>query len=139
MESIKEYKTKQRDILLDYVLSTNGSHFTVDNVRNYCIQKNLPIGTATIYRYLEKMVNEHMLTKYFIDEHSAACFEYVGGSEKKYSQDHFHLKCEVCGKLIHLECEELKHLKEHISQEHDFEINSFRSVFYGICSNCKKD
>jgi len=129
------YKTKQQDLLFSYLREMQGKHFTAEEVRAHFEAKKLTIGIATIYRQLEKLVAEGKIQKYFIDEHSAACFEYAGESCNKNEQ-HFHLKCELCGRLIHLECDELEKLGEHVKTEHGFVINPLRTVFYGVCKDC---
>ena len=131
------YKTKQQDLLFSYLQEMQGKHFTAEDVRAHFAQKEISIGIATIYRQLEKLVNEGKIQKYFIDEHSAACFEY-SGKDCNTDEQHFHLKCEICGSLIHLECEELSELGKHLQNEHGFSLNPFRTVFYGICSDCRK-
>lgn len=131
-----QYKTRQRDLLIQFAESTKGSHFTVEDVRKHFEKNNETVGTATIYRWLEKMVCEHFLNKYIIDEKSAACFEYTGETPKT-EKPHFHLKCESCGQLIHLHCEELEGIQNHILEEHGFSVDSFRTVFYGLCKNCR--
>jgi Fur family ferric uptake transcriptional regulator len=50
----------------------------------------------------------------------------------------YHCKCEVCGKLIHLHCEEIKELQAHLFREHHFQLNPMRTVMYGICEDCLK-
>ena len=136
------YKTKQQDLLFSYLREMQGKHFTAEDVRAHFESKNISIGIATIYRQLEKFVSEGKIQKYFIDDHSAACFEYAGENCKSNAQ-HFHLKCEVCGRLIHLECEELNELGGHLQVEHGFVLNPLRTVFYGVCTDCaaknKKD
>ena len=72
------YRTRQLEQLLQYLKETKGSHFTAEDVRAYFSQKEIQIGIATIYRQLEKLVSEGQIQKYFIDEHSACCFEYTG-------------------------------------------------------------
>lgn len=129
------YKTKQQDLLYSYLREMQGKHFTAEDVRTHFEQKKISIGIATIYRQLEKLVNEGKIQKYFIDDHSAACFEYAGDDCSKNEQ-HFHLKCELCGRLIHLECEELQELGGHLKTEHGFVINPLRTVFYGVCTDC---
>ena len=133
------YKTKQQELLFSYLREMQGRHFTAEDVRAHFEQKEISIGIATIYRQLEKLVSEGKIQKYFIDEHSAACFEYAGEEcRSEPGEEHFHLKCESCGRLIHLECEELSCLSEHLQKEHDFQLNPFRTVFYGICADCRK-
>ena len=45
-------------------------------------------------------------------------------------------KCEKCGKLIHLHCDELEEIQTHILKEHRFKMDPMRTVFYGLCENC---
>ena len=130
------YKTKQQELLLSYLREIQGQHFTAEDVRAHFEAKNISIGIATIYRQLEKLVNEGKIQKYFIDDHSAACFEYAG-EECCKNDHHFHLKCELCGRLIHLECDDLEELGGHLKAEHGFVINPLRTVFYGLCTDCQ--
>ena len=129
------YKTKQQNLLFSYLEKTKGKHFTAEDVYSYFSKKEISIGIATIYRRLEKLVSEGQVQKYFIDEHSAACFEYSGNNCKQADQ-HFHLKCEQCLKLFHLECDDLKEVSEHLQSKHKFLLNPYRTVFYGICKTC---
>ncbi len=129
------YKTKQGDILLDYLKSRQGSHVTANEICEHCKAHGTPIGTATVYRHLEKMVDEGIVSKYNIDSNSPACFEYIG-SENCCEEMCFHYKCEKCGKLVHLHCEEFKELCTHLKEHHNFVINPMRTVFYGICEEC---
>ena len=46
------------------------------------------------------------------------------------------ISCEKCGKLIHLHCEELEGIGEHLLKDHGFTLNSMRTVLYGICEDC---
>lgn len=131
------YKTRQQELLINYLEGTGGKHFTAEDVKNHFAEKEITLGTATIYRQLEKLVSEGKILKYFVDEHSAACFEYIGGACSPDEQ-HFHLKCEVCGTLFHLECEELSEIKNHLLADHGFELNPFRTVLYGTCPNCRQ-
>ena len=93
------YKTRQQELLFNYLREMQGKHFTAEDVRAHFAKKEISIGIATIYRQLEKLVSEGKIQKYFIDEHSAACFEYPG-EICNTDEQHFHLKCEVCGKGV---------------------------------------
>lgn len=133
------YKTRQQDLLLSFLKETAGTHFTAEDVKKHFEGSENPLGNATIYRQLEKLVADGRLVKYVIDEKSAACFEYTGESVKDDSQTHhFHIKCEKCGALIHLDCEELDHLVSHLKENHGITLNPLRTVFYGICDKCSK-
>ena len=131
------YKTKQMEELLTFLESAQGRHITVNEIYSYFKEKDISVGTTTIYRHLEKMVNEGLVAKYVIDGTSSACFEYIGNGNSSKESVSYHCKCEKCGKLIHLHCSEVESLKEHMIEKHDFQLNPIRTVFYGICKECR--
>ena len=131
------YKTKQMAELLTFLESVQGKHVTVNEICDYFKEKGISVGTTTVYRHLEKMVKEGVVAKYVVDGTSSACFEYIGDLHNDAETSCYHCKCEVCGKIIHLQCDEVEHLREHICEHHNFIIDSKRTVFYGVCSQCK--
>ena len=92
---------------------------------------------VTVYRQLEKLVKNSSVVKYTIDNTSSACFEYVG-EDNQSKQSTYHLKCEHCGKIIHLSCNEIEEFENHISSHHNFKVDPAKTVFYGLCENCAK-
>ncbi len=135
-EKVK-YKTKQRDHMLEYMGTVGRKHFTAADVCGYFKNNNIPVGTTTVYRQLEQLMKEGKIKKYLIDETSCACYEYIGETEGNDSKTpYYHLKCEKCGKLIHLECHEITEFEEHITRHHGFKINPVRTTFYGLCADC---
>ena len=58
--------------------------------------------------------------------------------EEGKCQNHFHFKCKVCGELYHLDCSFLNTVKNHLCDNHGFEIDSSKTVFYGTCKKCLK-
>lgn len=136
MSNKAQYRTKQRDELLAFMESVAGQHITVNDVCEYFRQHGKTIGTTTVYHQLEKMVNEGLAAKYIIDGSTPACFEYVGERERIRDGASYHCKCEICGRLIHLHCEELPGIQQHILEHHGFAIDPMRTVFYGVCERC---
>ena len=136
MNSKSKYNTRQREVLLDYLETMPGTHITVNDVCEYCKNQGKPIGQSTVYRQLERMVDEGLVNKYIIDANSPACFEYVPEQEQVDLEMCFHCKCERCGKLIHLRCEELAGIAAHLQAQHRFLLDPKRTVFYGICEEC---
>ena len=136
MNPRSKYKTKQREILLDYLESVPGVHITAGDVCEYLKKQGANIGQSTVYRQLESLVAEGIINKYIIDGNSPACFEYVGTDSHADPEICFHCKCEKCGKLIHLHCDELKEIQVHLFSEHQFKVDLMRTVFYGLCEQC---
>lgn len=138
MSSRSAYRTKQKDILLSYLETIPGVHVTAAKVCEHFKSQGTAIGQSTVYRQLDRLVDEGLVKKYVIDANSPACFEYVSG--RHISEDVcFHCKCEKCGKLIHLHCEELSEIQTHLLNDHHFKLNPMRTVFYGLCEDCMKD
>lgn len=136
MAQKSQYHTRQHDELLNYLQTVPGRHITVGDVCEHfrCCGKN--IGTTTVYRQLEKMVDAGLVTKYILEPGSPACFEYVGEESHIEESVCYHCKCEQCGRLIHMHCEELPGLRRHIMEHHGFAIDPTRTVFYGLCADC---
>ena len=138
MNEMTKYRTKQREILISYLEKTPGRHITAGDVCEYFKAQGAPIGQSTVYRQLESLVDEGVITKYSIDAGSPACFEYAG-EHLQGGHICFHCKCEKCGRLIHLHCDELEEIQEHLSREHRFRLDPRRTVFYGLCDKCDSE
>ena len=100
MSTRSQYKTKQREALFSYFASIPGQHFTVSDVCAYFRAQGCPIGMTTVYRQLDRMVDEGLVNKYIIDANTPACFEYIGEASHCTEETCFHCKCEKCGVLI---------------------------------------
>lgn len=131
------YKTKQSREILSCLQSYGGSHVNVPMISRYLEEHGSSVGVATIYRHLEKMEKDGIVRKYILDGKAGACFQYVG--EHSHCQQHYHLKCEKCGELIHLQCESLDAIEAHILKDHGFAVNPMKTVFYGTCEKCARE
>ena len=128
------YHTKQQEELIKYLRSTKGEHHTAAEIRAHFSKGEQPIGTSTIYRQLERLVQDGTVMKYVLETGDSACYEYAEKTEMCSS--HFHCKCEKCGRLIHLDCHELQEIQTHLMEHHGFSWNAGKTVFYGICDRC---
>lgn len=135
MKQNSGYKTKQKEKILKYLTSRPNQHITAQEISVHMSTEGTPIGTATIYRYLDQLVTDGTLRKYTIDSRTGACFEYLPHAES--CGRHFHLKCMKCEKLYHVTCEHLCELEQHILEHHGFRIDQSKTVLYGICESCQ--
>ena len=129
------YRTKAQEELLAYLRATPGIHHTAAELKEHFADEGSPIGTATIYRQLERFVDEGHVQKYVIGTGDSACYAFVG--EAPTASPHFHCKCERCGSLIHLDCDELRDMQTHLLEHHGFAWNAGKTVFYGLCERCR--
>ena len=54
------YKTKQREYILAFLQNSEGRHITVAELVRHLQDNATPVGTATVYRTLEQLVEEGM-------------------------------------------------------------------------------
>ncbi len=138
MDAVAErtgYRTKAQEEILAYLKSTPGVHHTALEIRKHFAQAGMPIGTATVYRQLERFVNEGQIQKYFLETGESACYAF--SDSPKQCHVHFHCRCEQCGCLIHLDCEKLRAIQNHLLEHHGFAWNAGKTVFYGLCEQCR--
>lgn len=136
MSTHSKYKTKQKDILISYLKTVPGVHITAREVCSYFAGQGASISQATVYRHLEELVDEGVVSKYTVDGNTSACFEYTGTEAHVHAEVCYHCKCVKCGKLIHLHCDEVGTLQNHLLAEHSFKMDPQRTVFYGLCGDC---
>ena len=130
------YKTRQKQIVLDYFIKNASVHTTAAQAVADLRTEGYNIAPSTVYRCMERLENEGVLRKYIIDEQSAACWQYI--EEPNECRSHFHLKCTGCGALIHADCEFLDALSSHILEHHGFEVDNLKTVLYGLCTECRE-
>ncbi len=136
MNRIK-YKTKQRDLILSFLESNVNQHFTAEEIYQQLHSIGNSVGKTTVYRHLVQLEKENKVRKYISDGDNGACYEYVSGESTH--QEHFHLKCQDCGALIHLDCDYLNDLNNHVISRHNFKIDHTKTVLYGKCAKCEKN
>ncbi len=129
------YNTRQNALILSYIKTLKG-HFTANDIFEHFRLSDTPVGSATIYRQLDRFVQEGLVNRYVIDESSGCCYEYVHHNHT-HKGECYHCKCEGCGKLIHLGCEEISSLNEHLLKDHNFLVDPHKTVFYGLCNECR--
>lgn len=91
------------------------------------------IGIATVYRQLEKLERQGSVHKVTTDE--GAYYQFCTHG---CASDCCLFKCERCGRIVHLDCQQLAPLYEHLEHEHGFSINPRKTMFYGLCRECQE-
>jgi len=134
MKRSETYNTKQRELILEYIISLKDAHVTAAQIIEHFEKEVSRIGRTTIYRHLDKLTESGKIRRYITDGITGACFQYV--DDKENCHIHLHLKCESCGELQHLECNTLTEIQQHIFKRHSFEVNALKTVLYGKCVTC---
>lgn len=130
MNRLDSYNTKQKDLILD-IIKNNERPFTVKDIYN---DLGSNVGLTTIYRFVDKLVEENRLNKY-INKDNITYYEYLKECNK---ENHFYLKCDNCEKLVHVDCDCINELFGHIFKEHNFKATKERVIINGTCNKCIK-
>ena len=125
-----EYYTKQKDIIND-LIKNKKTEFTIKEIYN---DLNKKIGLTTIYRLVDKLIEEKKLNK-TISKDNTTYYQYL---EECNEENHFYLKCENCGNLEHVDCDCIEDLTNHILKKHKFKLNKDHIIINGICKKCIK-
>lgn len=123
--------TSQREAILQ-TLYDNPKHFTPENLYLLVKQKypDLNTGITTVYRTLN-----------LLEENGLVSSISLGIQGKKFELSnkphHDHLICEICGKIVEFEDEEIEALQHAIAKAHEFKPTDHLMQLYGICSSCQ--
>jgi Fur family ferric uptake transcriptional regulator len=123
--------THQRMVILD-ALSRGRAHVTAQEVFEVVNAKYPEIGFATVYRFLRKMNEQHMVTEVR-----------MGGLPARYEltprRHHDHLTCVQCGQIVEFESPQIETLQEQVAKEHNFRLTHHVLELYGVCPRCEAE
>ncbi len=125
-----EYKTNQKEILIQVLYNNKSYSLSAPKILKLVDGK---ISKATLYRLLNLFEENGTIRKTFNELSSTYEYQYI---DTNCSNNHFHLKCISCGKLIHLPCKDANEFISHIYKQHKFTVNNNLTTIYGICADC---
>lgn len=134
-DNSRAYKTRQRELILNYLIENKNHHVIADEIAQHLKTQGNAVGKSTVYRYLDKLVNDGTVKKYYAADEKCACYQYA---ENNNCNHHYHFKCTECGNLFHVECSHLDEMSEHIFNSHKFTVDLCKTTIYGKCELCSK-
>lgn len=123
--------TRQRLAVARAVLGSD-RHLSADEVRREVQRGGARVGTATIYRALEVLVQSGLVVARDFGE---------GFRRYEPARDvphHEHLLCTVCGRVTEFRDERLERMTTLIADAHDHARQWHRLVIYGVCARCQR-
>lgn len=131
------YNTRQKKLVLELIESNSDTQFTCEAITELLSRKGTPVGKTTVYRQLEKLSKDGIIKKIYADSSKSYIYQHIDGSLR--CDEHMHLRCRECGKYIHLGCEFMNKVNEHVSLHHDFIIDNSCTELVGVCGNCSAE
>lgn len=133
----REYQTKSRKKILEYLQLKKDQCVTISDIKEFLMQQEEEVNVSTIYRFLDKLIAQGKVMKYQKEDGKKAVFQYIDDMKEKHCHEHLHMQCVKCGKVIHLNCEFMEDFSKHMKEHHHFQIQCPNSILYGICEDCE--
>ncbi len=86
----REYHTRQKRLILA-CLRESRTNTHVENILGYLRENGETVGQTTVYRYLDKLVQNGVILKYIGLDANSASYQYVG--EPAAHKDHLLIWC----------------------------------------------
>ena len=122
--------TPQRELIIN-AISPTSSHFTAEMVFKEVHRQAKAINLATIYRTLDLLVEEGLVSRsdfgqgqiiYATEEHGP----------------HIHLVCRQCGQVTDAEAAHADSLRASLWKDHHFQLDRNHLTLFGVCSQCQQ-
>ena len=130
------YNTRQKQIIYEFLTNNSDVFMSCDEILDSLKASGSPVGKATLYRFLDSLVSSGDARKVVDESKKSAAYRLV---DKSMNCDgHMHLKCTSCGSLVHLGCDFMNSVGQHILEHHQFKIDNSKTMIYGLCGDCSE-
>lgn len=128
LEIRDEKLTEPRRVLIRHIFGTH-KHFDADELVADLHAAGRRVSRATVYRTLRLLVEAGLLRELRLTNRSAYEHDYGYPS-------HDHLHCTECNRVVEFRNDEVRRLREAISQGHGFLAEGHRFLITGTCPTC---
>ena len=129
---MKTRNTKQKELIIE-ILNHHRTHPTIEDIYQYAKEKDPSIGKATIYRNINRLVEEGNIIKL------------PNSNNESYHYDinispHNHLLCKNCGKIydIYYYDNNYNDIIKNITTQNPINIEKITILLEGLCEKCYK-
>jgi len=130
-----EYTTKSRTRILECLRENADQTITVNAIQSFLEREDKSVNLTTIYRYLDKLNKEGLVMKYASNKDDTATYQII--SMEHHCQEHLHIQCSRCNRVVHIDCGFMQQIEEHMLEHHGFTIDCSDSILHGLCENCR--
>jgi Fur family ferric uptake transcriptional regulator len=123
--------TGQRLAIADVVLNAD-THMSAEEVSHAVRSAGTLVGTATVYRTLDVLVESGLAVERDFDE---------GFRRFEPARDvpqHEHMVCTVCGSVVEFRDERLERMTTLHAEAHGYARQRHSLVIYGVCQSCQR-
>lgn len=133
-DGLMTYHTVQKARLFSFLQQHADTAFTAEELCAALAGAGA-VGKSTVYRLLPQLVAEGQVKRFSGSGQRRALYQAVGCA---HCDAHLHLKCTVCGKLIHLDESASDAVLHRVLQSSAFSVDEGQTVLFGKCAACGK-
>ena len=112
------------------VLTDADQHLTVEEVARRVSQREPGVNLASVYRSLALFAELDLVRESRLGDEDVTRWEVA------HPDEHFHLVCDVCGRVDHHAGDLVARVVEHLQSGHQFEARSVELTVAGRCARC---
>lgn len=120
--------TKQKELILNIL--NQKTHPTIQDIYTYAKKQYPNIGQATIYRNVNRLVEERKIVK--LPNSDNESYHYDGNV-----LPHDHLICKHCGKIIDIFDNNYDEILDKIEKNNSIKIDKIVVLLEGTCTSCQ--
>lgn len=123
-------RTTSRQAIVEALVEV-GDHVTADELAEQVRQRFPSVNLSTVYRTLDALEDVGVVDHVHLG-HGRAIYHLT-------EDDHQHLVCEECERVVELPLEQLAPLLERIDREFGFAVDRRHFAIVGLCADCRRD
>ncbi len=126
------YNTTARRALTEFLREHSERAFTLEEIAREILEDGH--GKSTLYRLMPRLVEEGCVRRISDEKRRGAVYQFIGAER---CSEHLHLKCNGCGKLIHLDPEISHALGDTLKKKRGFTLDE-GTLLLGKCKDCEE-
>ena len=125
-----KYKTGKKELILELLSEKCNSAYSIEQICERITDAGK--GKSTVYRLVSELVDDGVIRRLTDGKTRRVTYQFVGGEP---CHRHMHLKCNECGKLIHLDEGVSRDFEDKVRSIGGFAIED-GGFIYGKCREC---
>jgi len=123
----KSYKTKVTQEIQQYLKLQKQKSFSASDVYHYLESNNIDVNQSTVYRTLDRMMEQNILVRF--KTANSGNYYYRVSDEHHNCDEHLHMQCRKCGRVMHLDCDFMNDIRELNLIQHNHSLIAIRDTF----------
>ena len=124
------YNTEKRSAIKNFLSKKKECAFSIEEICSEILMDGR--GKSTVYRIISEMVKDGSVRKISDPTSRRVTYQHLDGV---HCSEHLHLKCNECGRLIHLDEETTHELEERLISKNRFVLDD-GAMLFGKCEGC---